>query len=328
VEWVGAGDHLKLRLRVDSTTPQIALRLVLPEASLLGFLHVRFRTAARGLAPGSEKWQDGRFMLEWHAADGSSEPEINPLSSHSRDDQSGMQNVVSGTRERQAIPALRLEHLGRSGEFELSGLEIVAVEERQSWKIARWLMPLGWFAWAVAFIRSWPEISLQRASAAAGVWVAMGIYCAVPGPWKILRPMASDFRLGSVESGPAGIAPHVVPPTLSSGALPTIGKLPEQGDWVLRVKRQLVKARPLLHAWLFFCPTVWIAFWVGRRPALCLMLGMALAIEFAQVAFGYGFGWDDVLDLLSDAAGVVLALWTLGRLKKWSRRCIPKHQPA
>ena len=154
----------------------------------------------------------------------------------------------------------------------------------------------------------------------------MGIYFAVPGPWKNIRPLVGmTFQTGSAETSiqvadmaPAA-GPDGIPKTLVSGSLPVAGEIPEQGDWTLRVKRHLVRARPILHSLLFFGPTFWICWWIGRRPALFLMLGMALAIELAQVGFGYGFGWDDVLDLFNDTIGIFLALWAHRRFEKWRR---------
>jgi glycopeptide antibiotics resistance protein len=55
---------------------------------------------------------------------------------------------------------------------------------------------------------------------------------------------------------------------------------------------------------------------VGRKPARSLAVILALAIEAAQLAFGYGFDRVDVFDLASDAVGIGLALIVHSSLKR------------
>ncbi len=76
--------------------------------------------------------------------------------------------------------------------------------------------------------------------------------------------------------------------------------------------------RPILHALLLFLPALAFAFLLNRKSAIMLAVGLAVAIEVAQTAFGYGFGWDDVGDLVTDAIGIALALWVWERI---GRRC-------
>ncbi len=91
-------------------------------------------------------------------------------------------------------------------------------------------------------------------------------------------------------------------------ALESVGKIPDQGDFTLRLKHYAANARPLLHVLLLFAPALAMACLVGRKPARSLAIMFALAIEAAQLAFGFGFDWVDVFDLASDAGGIGLAL--------------------
>ena len=75
------------------------------------------------------------------------------------------------------------------------------------------------------------------------------------------------------------------------------------------MKLGIARARPLLHSLLLFAPALALALLAGRKPAVFLAIPLALAIELAQVAFGYGFDWIDVLDLACDAIGIALAMW-------------------
>jgi glycopeptide antibiotics resistance protein len=103
---------------------------------------------------------------------------------------------------------------------------------------------------------------------------------------------------------------------LASGSLPALGKIPVQGSLALRIKYFITQARPLLHVLLLFAPSLALAWLVGRRPALFIASTLALAIELAQVAFGYGFDGMDALDLACDASGIALAIWVHKKMLK------------
>jgi hypothetical protein len=322
LEWVGGPGQTSLRVKVDETNPRVAARLVIPGIPAVEWLHLRFRLAARGLIPGKEVWQEGRFMVEWHPQDAGRILETDPVGSIQGDETRDLEHFVVGHRGG-AVPTLRLEHLGCSGEFELSDLEITVVTQRPLWTIGRWFIAAGWACWALACVRSWPGTSRWRATAASLIWVLMGTQLIVPGPWKIQRPMISAFQLGGNSAGPPGSDQMRMDegrgnahPDLTSRALSALGELPTQGSFILRVKLAIRSARPLLHALLLFGPTLAIAFLVGRKPALFLMITLSLGIELAQIAFGYGFDRIDVLDLVTDAVGIALAMLVFGKLQR------------
>ena len=322
VEWAGSPERLVLRLRVDASNPRVAARIAISGAPVVEMLHLRFRIAARGLRPGYQPWEDGRFMVEWHSPDGGSVMETEPVASIRFDDQSGLESFVIYSLRGPAIPALRFEHLGLSGEFELTDLEISVIEERPLWKIGKWFLAMGWLVWGTLWIRSWPGISWCRASCASLIWLLMGIHFVIPGPWRIQRSIVPAFQLGKETAGvssalsasatdAAGKSQLAIKPS----AVSALGKTPVQGSFVLRVKVSIAKARPLLHALLLFGPSLVLAWLVGRRPALVIVVSCALAIELAQLAFGYGFDWVDVFDLACDAAGIALGFWGFGKIQ-------------
>jgi hypothetical protein len=311
VEWTGSPDRPELRVKVDSANPRVAVRLAIPGVAAVQGLHLRYRMSARGLTPGEEIWEDGRFMIEWHQPDGDSGQENEPVGSTRYDCQSELEDFVVRPLRGPAIPALRLEHLGRSGEFELSDVEITAIEERAVWRVGRWFLALAWLAWGTLWVRSWTGIDWWRSLGVSAIWLMMAIYFVIPGPWKIQRAIYPEFQLGEPWlAAPAHAGAIAVgTPTIRSGPLPALGKLPAQGDLALRVKLGIARARPLLHSLLLFAPALALALLAGRKPAVFLAIPLALAIELAQVAFGYGFDWIDVLDLACDAIGIALAMW-------------------
>ncbi|NQX00936.1 hypothetical protein HQ447_09770 [bacterium] len=322
-EWVGPAQQPSLRLRVDPEHPEVVARLSLPIRQAVAFLHLRFRISATGLVPGDETWEDGRGFIEWHPPDGGAARE-NDLFGSARLTQIGeTTEIVLRPEHSPAIPALHLENIGTRGDFELSSFEATVLRERESWKIGRWWLLAGWLGWVLAWIgpHRWP--GLPRAVGAAVVWLLMGVYFVIPGPWSDVRSMAGPFQIGrQPASSPASAErPEIPPVNLAPQAFPAVkslGKVPTRGDFTLRLKLYATHARPLLHTLMLFAPTLVIAVLGGRSAALSLAVILAVAIEAAQLAFGFGFDWVDVFDLACDVLGIALALWVYGWLgRRW-----------
>ncbi|MFZ9935703.1 MAG: hypothetical protein ACO3JG_01450 [Luteolibacter sp.] len=320
-QWTGTAEFPELRLWVDDAHPRVALRLALPEAAAVEMLHLRCRLSAKGLTEGAEKWQTGRIMIEWHPTDGA-EAELDPVGGIVDDQSSSSGPMVAVSAVGPAIPALRLEHLGRAGEFTLSGLEIIPVRERALWKTGRWLLAAGFLGWFYALIRAGSRITRPRALSAALVWLLMGIHFVVPGPWKLQRPLlVAEFHLGKADRVKN---PPQAPPSVAAGrALPYSGKVPPggyllpQGSLALKVKLLVSQVRFLLHILLLLAPTLVSAWLIGRRRTLSFAVLCAVSIELAQMAFGFRFDWSDAIDLFTDAAGIAAGLWLACKLGRW-----------
>lgn len=310
-----AGGHAALRLLIPVDTPGPAILLT-------------FRLKAKNLEPGNQVWENGRAIIEWHqphtVAPG--DWESVPVSSVRFDDESQIAGFVVHTASARAVPALRLENLGKSGTMELSGFRARMVEESTGWRIGKWLLLSGFLAWAAALVFACKRVHLGRALGAAAIWVAMGINFAVPGPWKIQRPFIQPFHLGeptvSAKSSQAAldaapIAPSTLPP---AGSIQATGNIPLQGSFPLRVKFLISSARPVLHALMLALPAFLLTALAGRRAALYLCGLLTAFIELSQWAYGYGFGWDDVGDICMDVVGIALGLyfclWCRKRMEK------------
>lgn len=324
VEWLGPETRPRLRLRVDQAHSKVVARVEVPGINAVSFLHVRFQVSPTKLLPGQEIWEDGRCLIEWHSQGGGVAWENNPFCSARHSEASGIVEMVLRPDHPPAIPALRLENLGISGDLELSMFEATVLRERWIWKTGRWFLLAGWLAWALAWIGPRGKSGRIRLLLAAAIWLVMGLYFVVPGPWKDVRFFGKAFQIGPET---AAVADHSLSaarpdrPTvdLSSAnpaALESVGKIPDQGDFTLRLKNYAANARPLLHILLLFAPALAMACLVGRKPARSLAVILALAIEAAQLAFGYGFDRVDVFDLASDAVGIGLALIVHSSLKR------------
>lgn len=215
-----------------------------------------------------------------------------------------------------ALPALRVENLGTGGDFELLVFEATAVRETWLWKIGHWLLMAAWLGWAVAWIGR--KTNIIRSILAASAWLVMGLYFVVPGPWKSYHSIGPPFSIGKeVSSQPRTTSS--VPISNIHTPLASVGEIPDQGDFTLRLKHYAANARPLLHIILLAAPTLLIACLVGAKSARSLAVILAVAIEVAQISFGYGFDWVDLVDLACDATGIALALLA----HRYLRRLMP-----
>jgi hypothetical protein len=322
--WEGPESKPRLRLQAPLGHSGVATRLMLPISQPVDFLHIHFRASAKKLKPGPEFWEDGRCLIEWHSPGGHLKWENDSFCSARYDQTSELTEVVMRPERAPAIPVLRIENLGVSGDFELAMFEATVLQERLVWKIGRWFLLIGWLGWVIAWIGPNRKISILRSFCAAMICVLMAIYFVIPGPWNDVRSLVGPFQLGPkimaipVSEEPLGkmeIA-SLNSSLWSSGAVPSVGRIPIRGDFSLRLKLYAQKARPLLHVLLLFIPTFMIACLVGGKPATSLAIILSLAIEVAQLAFDFGFDWLDVFDLLSDAIGILLALWAYRYLKE------------
>jgi hypothetical protein len=314
ITWSGSEKSPALRVSVLGPNLPVAARLVMPNMPAVEKIQLKFRLSADHLVPGNEEWEDGRFMIEWHSPDGKTCLGTDPVGSLSCNEERGPENLVI-ERRGAAIPTLRLEHLGREGSFELKDLEIQVLEERVQWVVGRWFLLFAWGLWAVSAVRTWPNITWTRAVAASAIWLLMATQFAVPGPWKIQRPLMIPFHFGEEPGTRVTDSFKAQPSPMISGPLHALGKMPAQGSLALRIKLKVKQARTFLHLLLLFVPSVLTILLVGRKPALLLMILLALGIELAQLAFGYGFDLIDVIDLICDALGIALAVFVCNRVR-------------
>lgn len=264
------------------------------------------------LALGKDYWDDGRLIIDWHPAGGGA-VEHDPVHSVRWENPGAMMEFVMRPMIGPAVPVLRLEHRGRAGELELVHFEVTVLRETWWWKIGKWFALAGWLAWACALVFSFGIKHRCRGILAAVVWLTMSLFLVVPGPWKIIRPMGSEFLIGSEVTGThfvdSASTTRIAEPPQSPGDDPaSVGKIPIQGDLSLRIKSYLSNLRQFLHLVLLVAPACVIALLVGWRVSLALSVIFSLSVEGAQAVFGYGFDWIDVADLACDGFGIGVGL--------------------
>ncbi len=308
IRWSGTAGNPSLRLNRGEGEGKIAVRLAIPDVKALQFVQLRYRLSSQDLEPGSKKWEDGRFLIEWHGRPGGEKADTDYVASI-RGSQTGRTRcVVIDAETGPAVPALRLEHLGRSGAFELADLQITPVRERALWKIGKWFLAAAWLVWAWAWMRSWPGVSELRALCASGVGLVIVFSLIIPGPWDTIHPLWGGFFLGEPKTYEEPAAAIHAPGGISSEMVTPSGELEDEGSLLLRIKLRISQARWLLHTLLWSGSSMVLALLVGRSPAIRMSVLLVLGMELAQLAFGFGSDWVDLIDLASDAAGIALAM--------------------
>jgi hypothetical protein len=325
VSTIGEGKAQRLLVDSNPESGGKSFRFCFPNVPASNALHLSFRLRAADLQPGRQKWENGRAIIEWHVPEtkGQLTWENIPVSSVRYRDEDQVRGIVVQSTASLAIPALRLEHLGLSGKMELSDFRAVVVRQSAWWTLGRWLLLCGFMTWAIALVRGRKSSQGILSLGSAAIWAAMAVCFAVPGPWKIQRPMLVPFDIGSYspENHQQGESPPDL--AINSQTLPPVGltipsgELPVQGSFPLRIKLLVASARPVLHAMMLALPAFLIAAFTGRRSAFVLCGLLSIMIELSQWAFGYGFGWDDVLDLCSDAMGICLGVFAWRWLLIW-----------
>jgi hypothetical protein len=320
VSWAGTAADPALLLRPTTPAKSVVQRILLPHLPPTQWLQVRCRIQANQLAVGPQPWSDGRLILDWRNSGGSWE--FDPLSSVRENQDTGVVTLVARPNDHAATPALRLEHLGASGELRVLDFEATVLDERTAWKIGKWLLLLAWAAWFSSACGLATNPNRLRPLTAAVVWLLMAVNFSFPGPWKTLRSLTAPFQIGpeirqTTESHPASTGPATpiaAPPSTQAAETQPItsaGRIPPQGSvlvkWKSIVNEHCASLKPLYHIPLLFAPTLLSLFLIGHRRSLLLAIFTALTIEAAQLAFGYSLDWFDALDLVCDALGILLA---------------------
>jgi hypothetical protein len=323
--WAGTDANPTLALR-SSTSQKVVQSLALPNLPPTHWLHLRFQTKASQLQAGKYSWNHGRFIVEWHTAGKSWQ--FDPISSANGNKATGIIDLIARPGGQPATPSLRIENLATSGDFLICMLEATVVRERMLWTIGRVGLFIGWVLWFLMAAGFTSKQNRIRSALAAAIWLATAITLVFPGPWKNLHPLNSAFQLGpETRQIPADLPVLSLPAAPSQSATPAsaanapkVGQAPTtirtliQDSLILRIKNQIIQAFPnlrlLIHILLLLAltlPSIWL---IGQNRSVFFAILISIAIEAAQFFFGYGFDHNDILDLLCDAGGIGLALWT------------------
>lgn len=295
------------------------------------FLHVRIRALSKNLIPDAGSWQNGRTIIEWHDIQGAEPVVYQPIQFAVFDSMDEPRPFVVKSPHHGAVPRLRIEHLGRDGTYEVEKLVLQPVKESGLWKFGAPLLVSCWLAWVVALCRKNKKPALWRGFLTGMVFVAMGLTLVVPGPWKVFRPLGFEFKLNENANGLPGKAKTLTEEAIklnhTTHAPEPLGKMDVQGGLLIKIKFYLSMIRPLLHGALFLVPAIMLAWLVGKKSSIMLLMMITFGIETSQVMFGYGFDPLDVMDIVFDLAGISAGIWIYSRFSAGIHRRLPGHFP-
>ena len=273
-------------------------------------LHIRFQARAENLVAGREQWDDGRLFLEWQDPKSGGTLGVSRIHSARGDDASEPQVVVARSPVGEAVPVLRLQHLGESGRYVVQVFEITPAREQALWRFGRWGLLIGFLAVLAAVARGTKKPARWRGWFAASIWMLVAVHYVVPGPWEPTRSFGVPFAFEDKRQQKTVISnSEAKMGGLRADDMLFLKALPLPSDPGLRLRQMLPCLRPLMHVALLFFPLLAIAWLVGPRGALSLGVLLSLSTEAAQVMFGFGFGWDDIGDLFFNSLGIAAALW-------------------
>ena len=315
----------------------------LPLGTTSSHLFVRVSAQAKQLIAGDEIWQDGRTFIEWLTPE-NQRGTVSPI--HSAQGDSGLTSCFAiKIPPGNLRPVLRLENLGKQGDYILKEIEVTPARITGSWKLGSPLI-MAAFAFLIASLLAANQIpSLPRRLFAASITCIIGYFFIIPGPWPQTKGLGQALKWNHQQAKPmetaAGIKFHTpIAPQATIESKPAdqkildtqtnYGKLPESNNLALQAKKILAKVRSLLHVALLFAPVWIVSYAVGSKRGFLLGIAMALGIETAQWLFGYGFQADDVKDLLADLCGISMAVYCHTRLSRkiHSWMPFPFPQPA
>lgn len=301
----------------------------LPLGTTSSHLFVRVSAQAKQLIAGDEIWQDGRTFIEWLTPE-NQRATVSPI--HSAQGNTSLTacfaiKVPPGDLR----PVLRLENLGKQGDYLLQEFELTPAQQTRSWKLGSPLI-MAAFVILIANLLATNDIpSLPRRLFAACITCIIGYFFIIPGPWSQTKGLGQALEWNHQQETPidAVTGTKWSPPIAKQAAIDakpdrqnlnppqqTYAKLPESDNLALQVKKILAKVRSLLHVALLFAPVWVVSYAVGSKRGFLLGIAMALGIEIAQWLFGYGFQMDDVKDLLADLCGISMAVYCHTRLSR------------
>ena len=315
----------------------------LPLETTSSHLFVRVSAQAKQLIAGNEIWQDGRTFIEWLTPE-NQRATASPI--HSAQGDSSLTSCFAIKVPLGDLrPVLRIENLGKQGDYILKEIELTPAQQTRSWKLGSPLI-MAAFAFLIASLLAANQIpALPRRLFAASITCIVGYFFIIPGPWPQTKGLGQALAWHHQQAKPTETVsgtkfhPPIAPQAIIESRLgdqknvshqSNYTKLPESDNPALQAKKILAKVRSLLHVALLFAP-VWImSYAVGSKRGFLLGIAMALGIEMAQWLFGYGFQADDVKDLLADLCGISMAVYCHTRLSRkiYSWMPFPFPQPA
>lgn len=318
IHWVDVGGEDALRVATRCGHKGPTLDLPLPSLPQCDAVHMSFTLQGEDLVPGAGEWQDGRLNLIWADPAGR---QLQHVSSTFGKLRSEVDSVVCPAPQRGSGLAIQLDHRGVGGSYRVEDLELLLLRQRAWWPPAQACLVLAGMMWVIGAIRTMFGRRRLPSGLAAGLILAVFAATAIPGPWILKHPLLTDqFPLPAPSVGGEG--------WISAHPLPAAGEKPEgatahgreeviQDNLVLKIKRVFRPVKSVFHALFFAGVAFALALLLGVRPAWRISTLLAVVSEAAQLAFGFGVGWDELGDMAMNALGILAGCLLYCRVNHW-----------
>ncbi len=318
ISWNRNVGQLALAVQAGKERPTVQIPLdAWPQE---GYLLVKIRMRALGLVKGEEDWALARGIVLWRDRRGGCYPDHIPVAAVKADEVVETHGVVSLTHE--GRPFFCLQHLGLAGSCRVETLEL------QLLRRCSWFLPLQigfavlWLGWWWGVWRALGCVQPWNVSMAVAVALAYGSFhfLVFPGPYLPLRGIQQPFVLA--ENRQATVPDAQLPATKErlvrfdqgasnvSGDVPTRGHLSWGMEALMWLKKQL---RPIFHGLGFALFALIFMMLLQGSLGLVPVVMLATCSEGMQYLYGFGFGWEDVVDLTVNGCGI----WLGWKMWKW-----------
>lgn len=297
-----------IRIKQEQEGKPIAWRIPLDQMQRAEKLHIIMSLSGHSLSRGAHPWSKGIVLLDKGMPE---HPESRRAVCAVMNDETTppISQVIDMPNNNEPV-ALRIEHHGLAGEFEITRLEILGVKTSIAGQAAWIACCLCWMIWAVFLAGIKKPI---RAILAGIIWIAFAWKIVLPGPWPTDHPIAGSFVQ---DYSPSTISSS----TLKAAEVEPMVREPKNQSLLFYIKMKLPLMRPFLHGLLFGVPALLLMVCIPTSRAVVLSSALAAGVELVQIGFGYSFDWLDALDLLFDASGIIMAVVAHSCWQSWRAR--------
>ena len=318
--------------------------------------HIRFSGVAREIVPGPEEWQDGRVVVIWRNEENQVLQHHYGLLGAENTGRFELEYVAVLDQPGQASIFLQHAGYSGEFEIDGMDITPVGLRVWVPGATAA-LLGATAIWWALLFRGIAGRGGFWRPLGASALGLAAVWTLVLPGPWEPLRPLGGSFVFQQsakplppaevvempkpapvepdvkapaptwpltpstvTQSNPPAAAPRTAhppaePPKASSG-IPVPGAL--DSGWFWEAYRWVKsRARSLMHLAVFAALTLAFVTLLQSARGWIPVAILCFASEMMQTLFGFGFGWEDAVDLAVNGLGIAAGLLASSRWKSW-----------
>lgn len=310
ISWHRLSGQLSLAVQAGKERPTVEIPLdAWPQN---GYVQVKVQMRGVGLVKGEDDWALARGIVLWRDRRGGCYPDHIPVVAVKGDELITTQGVVPLKHDGRAF--FCMQHLGLAGLCRVEALELQLLRRCAWFTPVQLVFAVLWCGWWWLAWRSVGSVQKWDLSRFVAMVVAYGIFhfFVFPGPYLPLRGIQQSFVVDQPTMPPSALPlpsthEHLVRFELSasnvSGDVPSRGEMGWCMEVLVWIKKQM---RPLFHGLGFALFSLFFLVLLNGRRGLLPVIALALCSEGMQFLYGFGFGLEDVVDLIINGGGIWL----------------------